>query len=517
MVDTILELPREASDAQHRIDEHRLRAKLAEITSRRPAVGLAVGVVGNGGLDWFYGHGVADIASGERITQDTVFQIASITKTFTAVAVMQLYERGLVDLDAPINDYLRAYKLIAAEPNHRRATVRDVLTHTAGIPESAHPFGAVQPDFGESVRTDEPMPTLTEFYGGSLRMVAEPGTRFRYGNHGFATLGQLVEDVSSKPLAQYLREHIFEPLGMSDTGLGRSGIATSRLATGYTLRANGARAVPDREMVTAGAASIYSTPVDMSRYVAALLTGGTNNHGSVLKPATIALMFAAQYQPDPRLPGMGLAFFRADVGGHRCVEHQGIRPGFDSHLVAAPDEGIGLIAFTNGARQAALWLPDEMSGLLQDLVGVSRDVGRPDVAQRPDRWGDFCGWYRLDGPLSDVRIRGALGAGVEVFVRGGKLMIRALSPVPPLYRGLPLLPDDPTDPEVFRIDLSKFELGSLRVVFSRKPDTGTRWFHMDMMPLSLEKQPAATNPRRWARRGLTAAAVATVALRRTRG
>jgi len=97
------------------LDALDLQAKVAKVLDRWPSAGLAVGVVRDGSLEWFLGHGVADIASKEPITQDTVFRIGSITKTFTAIAVLQLWERGLVDLDAPANDYLRAFKLIPAK------------------------------------------------------------------------------------------------------------------------------------------------------------------------------------------------------------------------------------------------------------------------------------------------------------------------------------------------------------------------------------------------------------------
>ena len=86
------------------VDQLELRARIGRILNRRPAVGLAVGVVRNGGLEFFHGHGLADIASNTPVTGDTVFRIGSITKTFTAIAVMQLWEQGLVDLDAPAND-----------------------------------------------------------------------------------------------------------------------------------------------------------------------------------------------------------------------------------------------------------------------------------------------------------------------------------------------------------------------------------------------------------------------------
>ena len=125
------------------VDELEMTARVEEILNRHAAVGLAVGVVRNGGLEFFHGHGVADIASNTPITEDTVFRIASITKTFTAIAVMQLCEQGRIDLDAPASDYLRAYRLLPARASFRPATVRDLLTHTAGVPQMPHPGRAL--------------------------------------------------------------------------------------------------------------------------------------------------------------------------------------------------------------------------------------------------------------------------------------------------------------------------------------------------------------------------------------
>lgn len=204
-----------------------------------------------------------------------------------------------------------------------------------------------------------------------------------------------------------------------------------------------------------GATNGYSTPKDMARYLAALLGGGANEHGTMLKPATLASMFAAQYQPPPPIPGMGPAFWRRTAGGHSVVEHQGIMPGFDSQILAAPDDGVGLMASTNGASRAVQWMPVEMSKLLHHLLGVSDDVIRTEVPQRPEIWGDICGWYYLPGPLTDVRLRTIAGAGVEVFVRRGQLVLRFLTPVPALYHGFPLHPADDTDPYVFRMDADR--------------------------------------------------------------
>lgn len=500
-----------SSETSGVVDEPEMKARVNEILNRWPTVGLAVGVVRNGSLEFFYGHGLADIESNTPITEDTVFRIASITKTFTAIAVMQLWERGLIDLDASANDYLRAYKLAPAKASFRPATVRHLLTHTAGIREVLHPSGLLRMrDLGETVKLGRPVPSLAEYYRGGLRIDTEPGTRFMYTSHGFATLGQIVEDVSGKPLDRYLREHIFEPLGMADTDLVRSERIQSRLATGYNLRSDGAKAVTDYEVVTVGGGGAYSTTRDMARYLAALLVGGANEHGRVLKPSTMAMMFEPQYQPDPRVQGNGLAFFRANLGGHLAVEHDGILPGFDSQIFLAPEDGVGVMAFANGARQGFHWLTPKVAGMLKQLLGVPDEVIRTDVPQRPEIWADLCGWYRFSAHLTDPG-KLAIGAGVEVFVRRGQLMIRALSPIPALYRGFPLHPDDDNDPYVFRIDFSTFGIDTGRVIFSREPGVGTTAVHLDFGPLSFQKQPAIKNPRLWITGALGALAVATAA------
>ena len=490
-----------AGDPVAAFDGVHLKSAVDEILNRRPAIGLAVGVVRNGSLEFFHGHGVADLESRAPITEHTAFRVASITKTFTAIAVMQLWEQGLVDLDAPANNYLRAYRLIPLDTAWHPATLRHLLTHTAGLPEVAHLNGVFAPDFGESVEAGQPLPSLEGFYGAGLRLYAEPGSRFVYNNHGPATVGQIVEDVSGEPLQQYFHEHIFEKLGMTESDLIRSEKVKTRLAMGYEIGSHGLKKVDERDLVTTGAASIYSTPRDMSRYLAALLGGGSNKHGSILKPETLATMFEAHYQPDPRIPGMGLGFFRKNLSGHLAIRHQGTLPGFHSEMCVVPDAGIGVMAFTNGGHQADFWLPAELSYLLRRALGVAGHAPQG-VPQRPELWDDLCGWYRLSARLSDVRLRGMIGAGAEVFVRAGRLMFRFLTPIPALAKGLPLLPDDASDPHVFRIDLPEEGLEPIRIVFGQGPSGAADRLHLDLMPVTLKRQPDNTNPRRWAATGV---------------
>ncbi len=446
-----------------------LETSIREILHRHPAVGLAVGVVRNGSLQFFSTHGLADVPSGRPIDPDTVFRVGSITKPFTAIAVLQLVEEGLVDLDAPAEDCLRSFRLVPADPAWPPVTLRHLLTHTSGILELRRRRDLLRPMFIETARPGRPVPDLAEYYRHGLRVSTAPGTRWRYVGHNFAAAGQLVQDITGWPLDRYLRDRVFSPLGMTDTELIPSPRLRARLASGYTLGRRGLRTTPYTDLVLAAAGGACSTAGDLARFMAALLGGGSNQHGTVLHPETVAEMFAPQHQPDPRVPGMGLAFFRGDAGGHRTVEHGGVLPGFVSQLFLAPDDGLGVFAWTNGGRRPMFWLPGEVSGLLHGLLGVPPEAVRTDVPQSPQIWSELCGRYLLSGPLTDARARAMAGAGVDVVVRRGRLTLRVLMPIPVAYRGFPLHPDDRHDPYVFRIDLSRFGIGTARIVFSRDP------------------------------------------------
>jgi len=475
-------------------DEFGLKARVDEILNRHAAVGLAVGVVRHGSLAWFYGHGVAGIETGMPVGRDTVFRIGSVTKTVTAIAVMQLWEQGLVDLDAPAADYLRAYRLIPAKPGFRPATLRHLLTHTAGVRAVRDPFDLLRPALGWGTRPGHPAPPLAEYYRGGLHIDVEPGSKWAYSNHGFATLGQIVEDVSGLSLGRYLRERVFGPLGMDHSDLTRSARVRPGLATGYVLRSRGLKPVTDREVVPAGAGSVYSTAGDMARYAAALLDDGANEHGRVLRPGTLATMFEPSYRPDPRIPGMGLGFFRGQIGAHPTVGHDGIWPGFHSALVLAPGQGTGVVAFANTGPFSPLAATGPVaSAVLRGVLGLPEDAVRTGVPEQPWVWGDLCGWYSLGpGMLTDPQPR--MFGGVEVAVRHGHLIVRGQVPLPAVLHRLRLSTHG-HDPSPFRINLPGFGSGTSSVVFGRDCGGRVTSVHLGVQPLSFQKRPGARNPR----------------------
>jgi CubicO group peptidase (beta-lactamase class C family) len=487
------------------LDEVGLRQAVVEVLNRRPVAGLAVAVVQGDTAAWFHAHGLANVERGVRVDEDTVFRIGSITKTMTAISVMQLVEQGLLDLDAPVQRYLRSFRLLPADGRFSQVTPRHLLTHTGGVRAVRTATDLIRPTLGWGTLADRPVPALADYYRPGLRVDVEPGTRFAYSNNGFAVLGQVVEDVSGMPFDRYLREHVFGPLGMEHSDVVRSERVAPRLATGYELGRRGLTPVVDREMVTAGAGNVYSTTRDMIRYVAALLAGGAAEQGRLLGSATLAAMFEPHYRPDPRLPGMGLGFFRDTLGGHRIVAHDGIWKGFLSSMLLAPDDGVGVLAFANTGHFRPGGAPDEAAdAVLRHLLDVPADTGNRDVPQDPTTWAQLCGWYSLGpGLLVDPQPRSMFGAGLQV-VAGDHLTI-----------GIPLLPwrltlhPEPGDSSAFWVDLRDLIGGTAPVVFGRN-DSGrvtTLHTHLGRHPMSFTKRPTI-RARRWLPGGVAAGAAA---------
>lgn len=455
-----------------RLEESALEEIIAGVLNRWPSAGVAIAVVRDGGPVWFRTQGVANTRSGAPVTENTVFRIGSLTKTFTAVAVMQLWEQGLVDLDAPVAGYLRAFRLVPTKPGLGPVTLRHLLTHTAGIGYWLRASDLLRPLRGSGVETGRPIGSLPQLYRRGVPFEVEPGTKWMYSNHGFAVLGQVVEDVSGEPFDRYLRSHVFDVLGLEHTDVVLSERVRSQLAEGYVLRRNGLKTVPYREVPTPGGGGIYSTLRDVARYASALLAGGSNDAGIVLKPATVASMFSPHFRADARIPGEGLGFDLAEESGHRMVGKDGVVSGFLSSMGLAPDDGVGVVVLANTGGLDAVGAPVPLGdAILRHLLHLPLGSVRADLPPHPEVWGELCGWYSLTpGPMTNVFMRLVMGAGVDVRVRKGQLVLRPLNPLPALRRGLRLHPADSRDPYVFRVDMSDVGKPPMPVVFARAED-----------------------------------------------
>ena len=434
--------------------------------NRAPLAGLALGVVRDGELEHFRGLGFADVDARRPVTADTVFRIGSISKTFTAIAVLQLVEQGELDIDDPVNEHLRGFR-IEHRPNSPRVTIRHLLTHTGGLGELRKLTDVAKPVIGLGVDLGKPLPPLSELYAPVLRAELAPGEKWAYANHGFAALGQIVEDVVARPFAEHMLEAVFEPLGMEHSDFLRSERVRGELAVGYGFKRGRLNPVKDREIVVAPAGSVFSSVRDLSRYASALMSGG----GGVLKPETLERMWEPQLELAPGLPAMGLAFFLHPVGGHRVVGHDGGWPGFVSAFLVAPDDGLAVIVFTNTSDgRPTVRLSDEV---LRRLLDAPDPVEPPkDVPQRPDLWPELTGLYKpARGLNTNARTWEIFGGEVEVLVRKGRLSVRALSPLPPLRKGLALHPADAENPLRFVVSHAGI---SVPVVFERDESGAVR-------------------------------------------
>jgi CubicO group peptidase (beta-lactamase class C family) len=424
------------------------------------------------------------------------------------VAVLQLWEQGRVDLDTPANEYLSTFRLRPARPELRPATLRHLLTHTAGVGYWRRLPDLLRPVSGAGIEVRHLQP-LRDYYRRGLPQEVQPGTKWVYSNHGFAALGQVVEDVTGQSLRDYLREHVLDPVGMEHTDLVRSDPIRSRLATGYLVRSRGLVPSPDREIPTPGGGGLYSTTADVARYLECLLHQGAGLHGRILQPSTVTQMFSPHYQPDPRLPGVGLGWDLGAEDGHRTVGKTGVVSGFLSALTMAPDAGTGVVVLSNTGGLSGQGSPSPVgTAVLRQLIGLPEDHVRRDVPPRPEVWDELCGWYSpVPGPVTNLFARALMGAGVEVAVDGHRLVLRALTPIPALRKSAPLLSDNVKDPYAFRVDFSELGMGTLPVLFATTG--GGRQVHRLWLDLiAFDKRPDLRNPRRVAAVALTAGVLA---------
>jgi CubicO group peptidase (beta-lactamase class C family) len=426
----------------------RLDDDLVAALNKHTLAGLGVGIVTPEGPIYTKGFGLARFAPETPATPETVFRIGSIAKTFTAIGLMQLWERGCFQLDDPVNDYLRTYRVEHADPRTPPVTFRHILTHTAGVGEFRSIRDLARPMIGLGAKPGAPVPSPNDYYAPRLRAELPPETKWAYANHAFATLGQLIEDLSGQPFATYMQERVFAPLGLTSTDYLRSEQVSERLATGYHLQRGRLKPVDYVEIVVRAAGSVFSTVDDLQRYLGFLLRGARDGGGAILQPETLRLMLAPHYQVAPRLPAMGLAFVLDAIGGHRTAGHDGGWPGFVSQLLFAPDAGVGIVVLTNTSSPAPAAIGRDLLRRLLDAPDPASQIPRPGIWKRPHLWPDLCGFYGpTPGWNTNARLWLGLGGEIEILVRDGQLHARTL--IGPLRGGVPLYPADAQDPLIF--------------------------------------------------------------------
>ena len=319
--------------------EQRLDTLMRDEMAARHIPGAVVVVVDRERILLAQGYGLADLERGAPVDPArTTFRIASVSKLFTATAVMQLVERGTIDLDQDVNTYLTRFQ--APSAFGRPVTLRHLLTHTAG-------FGLRF--LGSGARTREAQRPLGDYLARRLpSRFIEPGEIFSYSNNGIALAGFVVESVVRRPFHDYVAGEILGPLRMRTSGFDMEDRLLKSLATGYVHSGGRYRRIPVAFRHPVPSGSFITTGEDMARFMRAHLNGGCIESGCILAHETVAEMHRRQYSHSPHMIGVGYGFFEHVLNGRRYVGHDGDVKGFSARMLLAPQHGLGLFLAHTG-------------------------------------------------------------------------------------------------------------------------------------------------------------------------
>ncbi|MBO6527650.1 serine hydrolase [Erythrobacter sp.] len=416
---------------------------------------------------WAQGFGTTDRAKTKPATPDTIYSICSISKLFTAIALMQQWEQGKVALDAPISEYL-PWATLADDPRESvPVTLRGALTHSAGLPREA--------DFPYWTGPDFPFPSQDQIRAKIVSQVPlyPASTTWQYSNLGLTLVGETVEAVSGQPFADYVTANILDPLGLDDTRPGiPTGLYGGQMAVGWgALEPDGSRpqvALFDPAGITP-AAGFSASVADLAKFAGWTLRLAKSGEAEVLRASTLREMQRVHYVSPDWETSWGLGFAVRQEGGTTIVSHGGSCPGYRSALMIAPKEEMGVAVAMNAmddpgtvARGIAALVKargeakpfDPVEGVsLSDYAGVYG--GQPWGADymiipwaggltwlSPDANEPAKGMWRLK-PLGEDRFRVVTDKGDErhevVFERdwaGNVQAVRQHSNVSPRLRGL---------------------------------------------------------------------------------
>lgn len=300
---------------------------------------LSIALVDDQQIVWARGFGVANPETNAPATPDTVYRVGSVSKLFTDLAVMQLVERGELDLDADIRTYLPELDL--DNPFDRDVTLRQLMSHRSGLIR--------EPPVGNYFDPSEPSLAATIASLNGARLVYEPETRVKYSNAGLALVGFVLETTQQTPFTDYVRENVIDSFGMTHSDFEVSGRVRDQLAKALMWTYHGETfEAPTFELGIAPAGSLYSSVTDLARFISALLRGG----GGVIAPDTLESMYSPQFVESDPSASYGLGFAISELDGYRLLGHSGGIYGFSTQLSYSPELKLGVVAvaskdFTN--------------------------------------------------------------------------------------------------------------------------------------------------------------------------
>lgn len=342
--------------------------------------GLAAAILRDGEVVWTGLYGWADVESETPVSERTLFQVGSISKTVTLVPLLRLVEDGVVDLDAPASAYL-GFEL--AHPGFPDTTVtpRMLLTHTSGMQDVWSTLSRVTEEGDPSITLEQLARDYTrpggELYTDGVWGPA-PMTDRDYCNAGFAVAGRMIEVAGGAPFREQTATTVFEPLGMTQSGWFLADIDEADLATLYTWNDARRSFLPLDQVGFAHypAGLLRTSLADLSRFLAAFMNGGELDGTRILSTDTVQSLWELQV---PSLSiRQGLVWSWGEVNAHAYIGHGGATIGGSAEMHHSPDDGIGLILMTNGDSyvRAELGFPDGRNALQAILRRLDEEARR---------------------------------------------------------------------------------------------------------------------------------------------
>lgn len=376
------ELPPRVADAITLLD-----LWISEQMAYRGLPGLSIGIVHDQELVWAQGYGFSDPQNRTPAAPETVYRLGSITKLFTATAIMQLRDQGKLRLDDPVARHLPGFKVLSPFPDAPAITIRHLLTHTSGLPrEGAFPYWTTH-EFPSREEILAALPGQTAIH--------PPGETYKYSNLGMALLGAVVAAVSGESYPDYVAKHIFEPLGMTSTAAVPSAELLSRISTPFMRRTpDGHRRVHDYYDMggMAPAGNVVSTVTDLARFAALQFRDDPAGGEQILSGSTLREMHRPQFVYPSWGGGRGLGFAVTHRNGKNVVSHGGWIGGNRAHLLLVPSEKIAVVAMTN-ADDAS---PSPFSEQAYEVVGpvlVEAVTPQPPERKADPAWEKYLGVY----------------------------------------------------------------------------------------------------------------------------
>ena len=343
--------------------------------------GIAVLVSRNGTVVFSKGWGMANLQHDVPVSTKTKFRIGSVTKQFTAAAILKLQEDGKLSVDDPLSKFIPDY------PRGDEVKIHHLLTHTSGI----HSFTS-KPDFFATVASGTTPEEMIESFKDDP-FDFSPSEKFQYNNSGYFLLGHIIAKVSEKPFGEYLQETFFDPLGMHDTGVHTATAILKHEATGYAYAKDGSKKAIDWDMSRAGAAgNLYSTVEDLNKWNEALFGG------KLLGEESLRAAFTPVDVRDDRgkMP-YGFGWIADEYRGLKRISHGGGLHGFLSYLLRFPDHNMTIAVLHNASPPVPEYMPNGVADRLAEAYLWEEMKPRPrfEVATDidPQVYDDYVGRY----------------------------------------------------------------------------------------------------------------------------